>query len=119
MKSVSAYALERQVEIAGKVMIADGFFSRLKGLLGREGLLPGEGLWIIPCNSVHTFGMRFPIDVVFLDRDGKVLDWRENMGAGRMARVGRAHSVIELPSGWLKLVGIAKGEHWVMEPEKS
>jgi uncharacterized membrane protein (UPF0127 family) len=55
--------------------------ARRKGLLGRESLLPGEGLWIAPCESVHTFFMRFPIDLVYLDRKLQVRKVRHCVGA--------------------------------------
>lgn len=55
-----------------RIAIADRFQSRLRGLLGRSWLNADEGLLILPCNSIHTFGMRFPIDVLALDRRGRV-----------------------------------------------
>jgi uncharacterized membrane protein (UPF0127 family) len=73
--------------------------TRKKGLLGREGLLPGEGLWIAPCESVHTFFMRFPIDLVYLDRKLKVRKVRHSVGAWRMSACLSAKSVLELPAG--------------------
>ena len=62
-------------------------------------LEPGEGLWIAPSEAVHTFGMKFPIDVLFLDKKRKVLKIRSEMVRSRMAICWRAHSVLELPSG--------------------
>lgn len=73
--------------------------SRRKGLLGRNSLLPGEGLWIAPCESVHTFFMRFPIDLVYLDRNLQVKKVRHSVGAWRMSACFSAHSVLELPAG--------------------
>src|SRR5258708_3763044 len=64
--------LTRQAELAHCVDVADHGAKRRKGLLGRERLSAGEGLWIVPCEAVHTFGMQFPIDLVYLDRDMRV-----------------------------------------------
>lgn len=73
--------------------------ARRKGLLGRNGLAPGQGLWIVPCESVHTFGMRFPVDVVYLDRKKGVRKLRRQMAPWRISMCLPAHSVLELPAG--------------------
>ncbi|WP_129128313.1 DUF192 domain-containing protein [Geomonas oryzae] len=89
-------------EIASRVAVADTFFSRLKGLLGREELPSGEAMWIRPCRSVHSFGMKFPIDVVFLDRDMRVVAMTKGLRPGRVsAPPVKACSVLELPVGVL------------------
>lgn len=62
-----------QIEVLNNLEIADTFITRLKGLLGREYLEPGNGLVIKPCNSVHCFFMKFPIDVAFVDKDDYVI----------------------------------------------
>ena len=64
--------LTRNTELANCMEVADSGAKRNKGLLGRERLSPGEGLWIIPCEAVHTFWMRFPIDLVYLDRKKRI-----------------------------------------------
>jgi len=63
----------RQLEVLRKVEMADTFIARLKGLLGRESLEAGSGLLINPCNSIHCFFMKFPIDVAFVDKDQRVI----------------------------------------------
>src|ERR1700679_3222002 len=75
--------LTRLSILADRVDVADSAAQRNKGLLGRDGLESGEGLWIVPCEAVHTFGMRFPIDLVYVDRAqcvrkvrSHVLPWR-------------------------------------------
>src|SRR3984885_14909096 len=73
--------------------------ARRKGLLGRDGLAAGEGLWISPCESVHTFFMRFAIDLVYLDRKLQVKKVRSSVGPWRVSACFQAHSVIELPAG--------------------
>jgi uncharacterized membrane protein (UPF0127 family) len=85
--------------LADRADIADTSRKRRTGLLKHASLEPGEGLWIAPCEAVHTIGMKFPIDVLFLDRKRRVLKIRSNMGKWRMAVCLRAHSVLEVPAG--------------------
>lgn len=88
--------------IASDLKTADSLFSRTKGLLGRKSLPEGEGLWIKRCNSIHTAFMKFPIDVLFVDKDLKVIHMYENLKPWRITRLHfRATSVIELPAGTL------------------
>lgn len=90
--------------------------ARNKGLLGRERLLPGEALWIAPCESVHTFFMRFPIDLVYLDRKLKVKKVRHSVGAWRMSACLTAHSVLELPAGTALASRTQRGDQVEMTP---
>jgi uncharacterized protein len=76
--------------------------SRRKGLLGRKCLDPGTGLWIAPCESVHTFFMKFPIDLVYLDRKYIVRKVRSNVGPWRLSGCLSARSVLELPAGAIR-----------------
>ena len=89
----------RNTVLGDRIGIADTSAKRKTGLLKHTGLAPGEGLWIAPTEAVHTFGMKFPIDVLFLDKKRKVLKIRSEMPRSRMAICLRAHSVLELPSG--------------------
>jgi hypothetical protein len=93
--------------------------TRRKGLLGREGLLPGGGLWIAPCESVHTFFMRFPIDLVYLDRKLKVKKVRHSVGAWRMSACFAAHSVLELPAGTAAAARTDRGDSVEIVPVDS
>ena len=87
-------------ELANNVEVAAGIVARLKGLIGRRGLADGEALLIRSCKGVHTVGMRFPIDVVFLDRHDKVVGIKEKMPPNRMSAIYlRASSALELPAG--------------------
>jgi protein-S-isoprenylcysteine O-methyltransferase Ste14/uncharacterized membrane protein (UPF0127 family) len=89
---------------------AETHWARLKGLLGSGELLPGEGLWLDPCRQVHMFGMRYPVDVAFLDADGRVVRAIAGLAPGRISpRVDSARSVLELPAGTLERFGL--GEH--------
>lgn len=86
-------------ELASHVELADSLFSRMKGLLGRNSLATGHCLWIKPCKGVHTFFMHFPIDVVFLDKEQRVVEIVSNLPPNRMTPVyARADSVLELPA---------------------
>jgi uncharacterized protein len=89
----------RGTVLAASLELAGTGETRRKGLLGRESLLPGEGLWIAPCESVHTFFMRFAIDLVYLDRSHRVKKLRSNVGPWRISACFSAHSVLELPVG--------------------
>lgn len=84
--------------------------TRRKGLLGREGLSPGEGLWIAPCESVHTFFMRFPIDLVYLDRKNRIRKVRSAVGPWRVSACLAAHSVLELPTGTIREARTVRGD---------
>jgi uncharacterized protein len=91
--------LSRQTVLADCVEVADHGATRRRGLLGRTTLPAGEGLWIVPCESVHTFGMKFPIDLVYLDRKKKVKKVRSGVPPWRLSACLSAHSVLELASG--------------------
>ena len=97
--------------IASRCRVAATMWSRMQGLLGSGGLAEGEGLWIRPCNSVHTLFMGFPIDVVFLDRDLRCIAIRHEMRPWRLSQIHfRAHSVLELPAGTCARAGLKPGE---------
>ena len=91
--------LTRQTELAANAEKAGTGVARRKGLLGRTGLPSGGGLWIVPCESVHTFFMKFPIDLVYIDRNRKVKKVRNNVRPWRLSACLSAHSIIELPVG--------------------
>jgi hypothetical protein len=93
--------------------------TRRKGLLGRDGLSPGEGLWIAPCESVHTFFMRFPIDLVYLDRRHQVKKVRSNVAPWRMSACLSAKSVLELPAGTISETQTEQGDVLKIGPPPS
>jgi uncharacterized membrane protein (UPF0127 family) len=107
--------LTRGLELAARADIADTQPKRNTGLLKHTSLAPGEGLWIVPCEGVHTFGMKFPIDVVFLNKQRKVLKIRPNMVRRRMALSLLARSVLELPAGTLEATGTVRGDQLELE----
>ena len=97
--------------LAARVTVANTFFSRTKGLLGRRGLSDGEAMVFPRCNSIHTLGMRFPIDAVFVNREWRVVALRSSLGAGRMVwPVPGAWGVIELACGTLERTGVQIGD---------
>lgn len=87
--------------VAHTLLAAFDSASRKKGLLGRDGLSEGTAMIIAPSNAVHTFFMRFPIDLAFVAKDGRVLKVRHAVPARRIAVALRSHAVIELPAGTL------------------
>lgn len=105
-----AYNETRGRPLATVLEVADDSYTRRKGLLGRDGLAPDSGLWIFPCESVHTFAMRFNIDLVYLDRNYVVRKVRSNVPRGRISICLTAHSVIELPAGTVAATGTAAGD---------
>jgi uncharacterized membrane protein (UPF0127 family) len=107
---------ERGTVLATRLEVADSGSKRTKGLLGRERLASGEGLWIVPCESVHTFFMRFPIDLVYLDRKNKIKKLRSAVGPWRVSVCLSAHSVIELPAGTIRKTLTAVGDTLELEP---
>ena len=109
--------ITRGTILADKAIIADSFFSRLKGLLGRAKLEQGEALVIPGCNCIHTFFMRFAIDVLFLDAGGKVVGKVEDMQPFRVSAISfRANRVIEFSSKALQNVAIQIGDIVNIEP---
>src|SRR6266550_1840248 len=85
--------------VVERCFVADRPWSRMRGLLGRSSLPPGEGLLLKPAGSIHTFFMRFPIDVVFLDRELQVVGVAPELRAWRTAGRRRAKAALELPAG--------------------
>lgn len=108
--------LTRQTVLGDRVEIAASSAERRKGLLGRTGLADGEGLWIVPCESVHTFFMRFPIDLVYLDRRGRIRKVRSNVRPWRLSACLTAHSILELPAGTIRATQTQPGDVVEIEP---
>lgn len=100
----------QNIIIAERTQIAATFWRRLKGLLGTRVLPDGEALIITPCSSVHTFGMKYAIDVVFAGKDGCILKTVHMMEPGRMAACAGSSYVVELPAGTLDRTGTHKGD---------
>ena len=104
--------------LADAADVADTSAKRRTGLLKHSQLNTGEGLWIAPCESVHTFFMKFPIDLVYLDRSKKVRKVRHAVPAWRLSGCLTAHSVLELPAGVAQASGTQKGDQITIEELK-
>jgi uncharacterized protein len=113
-KSKEIYRLvdaARGTVVAERVRRARNAWERLVGLVGRKSLEPGEGLWLDPCNGVHTFGMRFSIDLLVLDEDGRVLRIVTRLSPWRVSAPSRGgKSVVELPAFTLGKSALAAGD---------
>jgi len=106
----------RETVVGERVRTSSTFLSRLVGLLGTAAIADGEGLWIVPCRSVHTLGMRYPIDVAFLDARGVVVGILEGLPPNRVGRVVRdARGALELRSGILAATGTVPGDRLEFE----
>ena len=105
----------RDTLLARAAEVADTSAKRRTGLLKHERLEPGEGLWIVPCESVHTFFMKFPIDLVYLDKHRKVRKVRSAVRPWRLSACLLAHSVLELPDGAVKQSGTQAGDELVID----
>jgi hypothetical protein len=102
--------------VALEVDLATTRAERRRGLLGRDRLRASAGLLLTPCLAVHTAFMRFPIDVVFIDRDGHVVRIVANVRPWRMTASLRAHAVIELAAGTAAAADIKVGDFLYLAP---
>lgn len=110
MSRVKIRNLSKQALLGDSITVADSSAARRMGLLKHEGLGKGEGLWILPCEAVHTFWMKFPIDVIFVNRKKRVTKIVSHMKRSRIAFSIRAQSVIELPAGTAEATGTEVGD---------
>jgi uncharacterized membrane protein (UPF0127 family) len=97
--------------------MADTPQRRMQGLLGTSGIDEGHGLVLKPCSMIHTWFMRYAIDVVFVDRDGRIVRTFEELAPFRLAWGGwRAHMAVELPAGSVRRAGAVGDERLRIEP---
>jgi uncharacterized membrane protein (UPF0127 family) len=108
----------RNTILADAAELADTSEKRRTGLLKHDRLDPGHGLWIVPCESVHSFFMKFAIDLVYLDRDKRVRKVRHRMVPWRVSACLSAHSILELPAGAVAASGTEAGDQLEMVEEK-
>lgn len=108
----------REEQLVAVAKVADTFLTRLRGLLGSEEPKEGEGLLIVPCNSIHMFGMTYPLDALFLSADDEVVAILENIQPWRASRVyGKARKVLEVRAGTAKKLGIRVGDRLSLTEE--
>lgn len=120
MASMARASLARVRTADGAVVcerceIPESAFGRMRGLLGRDGLETGEGMLIDSAPSIHMFFMRFPIDVVFVDRDWKVVRIVHGLRPWRLAGARKAVAALELPVGAVDEAGLEEGVALVLE----
>ena len=108
-----AFNRTRQAYLATQLCVADTHWTRFRGLMATDAALfrPGQGLWIVPSHGVHTFAMRFPIDVIYLDGSKVIVHLEKQLKPWRVAPVRRqAASVLELPENTLEATGTLLGD---------
>ena len=109
----------RGIVLATRIEAAFDSSTRRRGLLGRSHLPPDTVLAIAPSNAVHTFRMQFPIDVVFIRRDGGVVKCVRNLGPRRITAAWRAFAVLEFAAGSPAVAATERGDELVIEPISS
>lgn len=121
MKKVRLYNVTRSKVLCENCRIADNIFTRVRGLLGRSTLDSGEGLLIVPCPSIHMFGMKMSLDVVFLTKENIVTDFVENIAPGQyyvaQNQFGKAHSALEIAPGIIAATSTRRGDEIRLEPQ--
>ena len=115
-ETVAVLNTTRNTVLGERIRVAETSLSRIVGLLGKRGLEPGTGLLIIPSQAIHTVAMRFPIDVLFVDRNWKVIHLRHTMVPYRMTGIHwKAQCVLELPSGVIAQTSTEVGDQLAIE----
>ena len=111
MRYIRAVNRARACELGARIGVADRWWLRLRGLGGRSSLERGEGLLLTPCRAVHMMGMKFPLDVAFLDAGSRVVARYPRLSPGRRTRWHRAaQAALELPAGTLDETGTVEGD---------
>lgn len=119
MKTISIHNTTRNQTLCKNCGVADNPLTRMKGLLGRKTLAEGEGLLIVPCSSIHMWGMKFSLDVIFLTRENVVTDFVENIAPGKIYAAkrhhGKAHAALEVAAGTAAINGLQRGDQLKIE----
>jgi uncharacterized membrane protein (UPF0127 family) len=111
MRQVRVVNSRNERELGSRVTLADSWLRRLRGMLGRPAPLPGEGMLLSPCRSVHMYGMKFELDVAFLDDHGTVVACYPSLSPGSRSHWHRqAAHALELPAGALAESGTVVGD---------
>ena len=121
MKFVRLINSTRDTVLCERCGVADNMFTRGRGLLGKSSLPQGEGLLLIPGSSIHMFGMKFALDVIFLTRENIVTDFVEDIGRGKVhvakSQQGKAYAAVELAVGAIARSGTQIGDQLVIEQD--
>ena len=116
MKTIQMRNQTRDNVVCARCQLADNLWTRGKGLLGRKALDPDEGILLVPGSSIHMFGMKFAIDVIYLTRDDMVTDFVADIGPGKahvakdQSGQGKPHSALEVAAGTIARVGVEIGD---------
>ncbi|MEN8374997.1 MAG: DUF192 domain-containing protein [Gemmatimonadota bacterium] len=117
MRRIDVRNATRQSVLGGRVAVAGTHWTRLRGMLGRPEPAPGEGLLIVPCKGIHMYGMKYALDVVFLDQEGTVVDLRPELAPGtRTGFIKGSHYALEIPTGTIEASGTRVGDKLVWQP---
>jgi uncharacterized membrane protein (UPF0127 family) len=117
---LTAINLTRGTRLTECGRVADNALTRLVGLLRDKMLAEGDGLWIVPCNSIHSFWMKFEFDAIFLDKNLRVVHLMSDMKPWRISKlVFAAHSVLEVPAGLISQTATELGDTFEMRRENS
>jgi uncharacterized membrane protein (UPF0127 family) len=114
-----AFNRTRNAYLANRLSVADTHWSRLRGLMWKDAASfpAGDGLWIVPSRGVHTLAMRFPIDVLYLDKKKFVVHVEQSLKPWRVARVSlQTASILELPGNTLHSSGTTVGDEIEIAP---
>ncbi len=115
-ETVTVHNTTKNVVLGDRIKVAETSLSRIVGLLGQKGLEPGTGLIIFPSQAIHTVAMRFAIDVIFLDRDWRVVRMRPAMVPYRLTGIcWRARCVLELPAGVIAKTSTSVGDQLAVD----
>src|SRR5271157_3007009 len=118
MEVVAVVNTTRDTVLGDRICVAETSWSRIVGLLGKSGLEPGAGILIIPSQAIHTVAMRFTIDVVFVDRNWRVVHLRPWMAPYRVTGLHwKANFVLELPAGVIAQTSTAVGDQLALGEE--
>jgi uncharacterized membrane protein (UPF0127 family) len=119
MKQVRVVNQNQVTTVCARCSVADNPVTRIRGLLGKKTLSADEGLLIVPCSSVHMFGMKFSLDVLFLTRENIVTDFVENLPPGKLyvarRNFGKAHAALEVAPGTIAATATVRGDQIQME----
>jgi uncharacterized membrane protein (UPF0127 family) len=117
MRCIQIVEAASGAKLGERVAVAERWWQRLRGLLGRPALQPGEGLLLTPCRAIHMAGMKYPLDVLFLDEQGTVVALYPGIAPGGRTRWhASARSALELPAGTLEATGTQVGDRLRCSP---
>lgn len=110
----------RHTVLGVRILMADSMLSRLRGFLFRKAPVMGEGILLTPCKGVHMYGMRFPLDVMFIDHAGRIMAIHEGLAPGRRTPMySQSNYALELPAGAVAATRTIVGDQLSWSPASS